>query len=316
MPNGRQRDPAVQRALDLLSSGRAETVSAAARATGASRTTVRDNWHGELGTTQQAATDELDEIPEESLIPVFVRDYSHLSELYVYPLGDLHVGAGSFQRARFEQWMSYLLNREETSMLNTGDNFNAAILGSVSDVYSETMTVRDARRFLQGAFKPLAEAGRIDALGKGNHENRIYKATGDEPGEIIAENLGVNYWNTAAVLRYLVGDIEYVGFVRHGSGGGSTIGAKANRLQKQRNTFPDADFYVSGHTHTQLTFPEDVLRLNAERSALERQKQCFISSGSFLGMEAYAVENGMAPTHVGAPRIRLDGRRKDPHVSV
>lgn len=305
---------AVEAALDLLRNGSVKTVTQAASQAGAARTTVGDRWRAEQDGSQRGRPDDLPETPEEELIPVIFRDYSHLDELFVYPIGDIHVGASSYQEAKLAQWLSYLERTPNTSLLNTGDNINAAIVGSVSDVYSEQMPVGKAWRHIQEKFRPLAEADRIDAIGEGNHEARIYRAIGDAPMQTVAENLGVPYWSTAAMVVYKVGKVTYDVFVRHGSGGGATVGAKANKLQRQRNITPVADIYVSGHTHSQLVFPEDILLREGKR--LVRRKQLFISSGSFLGLEAYAVVNGMSPTHIGAPRIRLDGVRRDPHVSV
>jgi hypothetical protein len=41
-----------------------------------------------------------------------------------------------------------------------------------------------------------------------------------------------------------------------------------------------------------------------------------VTSGAFLGYEKYAAVRGYQAGHMGAPRISLDGRRHDFHVSL
>ena len=262
------------------------------------------------------STDNLPENPEDEFleIPVIVRDYSHLKELYVYPLGDVHKGSPAHASKRWQQWLDYLVTTPNASMLGTGDFFNAALKDSKSEAYDELLTVRKAREELSDDLSPLAAEGRIDLLMPGNHEARIYRAVGDEPVSAIAREHGIPYVDDAVVVIYVVGDIAYEVFVRHGTGGGQ-VGARANRLAKQAQSLL-ADIYVSGHTHSQLVFPQDLFFVNRRMARVERRRQLFVSSGSFVQYEGYAAKAGYPPQKIGAPRIRLDGTRKDPHVSV
>lgn len=262
------------------------------------------------------AKDDLDEGPEDEYveIPVKVRDYSHLKELYLYPLGDVHKGSSAHAYKRWQQWLDFLVTTPNASMLGTGDFFNAALKDSKSESYDEVMTVQKAREELSDDLKPLAEAGRLDLLMPGNHEARIYRACGDEPVSAIARELDVPYVHEAAIILYIVGDVTYEVFVRHGTGGGQ-VGARANRLAQQARSII-ADIYISGHTHSQLVFPQDLFVVNRRLARVERKRQLFISSGSFVQYEGYAAKAGYPPQKIGAPRVRLDGTRKDPHVSV
>lgn len=262
------------------------------------------------------AGDDLSEDPEDSYteIPVIVRDYSHLKELYVYPLGDVHKGSSAHAGKRWQQWLDYLVTTPNTSMLGTGDFFNAALKDSKSESYDEVMTVKQAREELSDDMKPLADQGRVDLLIPGNHEARIYRACGDDPVSAIARELDIPYVAEAAVVLYIVGDVAYEVFVRHGTGGGQ-VGARANRLAQQARSII-CDVYVSGHTHSSLAFPQDVFVVNRRLARVERKRQLFVSSGSFVQYEGYAAKAGYAPQKIGAPRIRLDGIKRDPHVSI
>lgn len=261
-------------------------------------------------------SDDLSENPEDAFeeIPVFVRDYSHLKELYVYPLGDVHKGSPAHASKRWQQWIDYLCTTDNASLLGTGDFFNAALKDSKSESYDEILTVKQAREQLSDELAPLAERGRIDLMIPGNHEARIYRACGDCPVSAITRELDIPYAHEAAIILYIVGDVTYEVFVRHGTGGGQ-VGARANRLANQARSVI-ADIYVSGHTHSQLVFPQDLFVVNRRLGRVERKRQVFVSSGSFVQYEGYAAKAGYAPQKIGAPRIRLDGTRKDPHVSI
>lgn len=260
------------------------------------------------------ADDKLTQDPDEAqAIPVIHRDYTSLDALHMYPVGDLHVGSPSCALDALDEWLTYLAETDNVSMLNTGDNFNSALRDSVSDVYNETMTVGEARSFLTEKFRPLAEKGILDGVIDGNHEERILRAVGDSPNAAMAEALSVPYATAALLVVYHVGDQEYTVYVRHGRGGGATMGAAVNRLEKQERIV-DADVYISGHTHTQVAFPKNTFV--REGDAVLRKKRLFVCSGSFLGYEDYAKVAGYPPAHIGAPRVFFDGRRHDVHASV
>jgi predicted phosphodiesterase len=257
--------------------------------------------------------DGLPENPTKQEITVFDRDYSHLESLRVYPIGDLHIGGPEHASDQLDEWLQYLADAKNASMLNTGDNTNCAIKTSVSETYDERMSVGEAREMQTAKFKPLAEANKIDAVIDGNHEDRIYRATGDSPNAAVCQALGINYERATCVVRYTVGDQQYDVYLRHGTGGGRKIGSAINNLQDQENVI-DADIYVSGHTHTQVAFVKDIFVPTDE--GFDRKKRLFVCSASFVGYEEYAKKAGYAPAHIGAPRLYLDGRRKDAHASV
>jgi len=245
-------------------------------------------------------------------IPVIERFYGDEGEHYVYPLGDVHIGSPAFAADRFGEWIEYLTDRQDASMLGTGDFLNSAIKTSVSETYDEVFTVGQAKRQLRDLLEPLANTGRIDLLMPGNHEDRIYRSVGDCPIQDVSDFLETPYCRVACIVIYHVGSQRYEFAVRHGTGGGM-IGARAGRLARQAQTVL-ADVYVSGHTHSQLVFPQELFVVDGNQ--VKRRRQYFVSSGSFLAYEEYAARQGFAPQKIGAPRIRLDGERHDVHVSI
>lgn len=238
-------------------------------------------------------------------IPVFRCEYPELDHLYVYPLGDVHKGARMHDEARWHEWTQYMRETDNVSMIGTGDFFNAGIIGSKSEVYDEVMTVGDAKRELRDELAGIE----LDLIVPGNHEDRIYRAVGDCPAQDLADWLDVPYARHAAMLIYLVGDVEYHVYVRHGTGNGQSL----HQLPKAAMV-AEADIYVTGHTHKQAATADEYFVYEAGR--MIRQRRYYVSSGSFLAYEGYAAARGYVPTRLGAPRILLDGTRKDTHVSI
>lgn len=248
-------------------------------------------------------------VDEPTEIPVIYRDYSHEDRHFVYPLGDVHLGARTHNSSVWTDWLDYLYGRPETSLLGTGDFLNSGIVGSKSEVYDETSTVGQAKRTLRRQLKALASEGRVDGLAPGNHEDRIYRAVGDCPILDVCDSLEVPYVEAAALFVYRVGDVEYTLYLRHGTGNGQSLVTLS-----KGSLVIDADIYVTGHTHRQALTADDYFKREGDR--VVRAKRYYISSGSFLGYEKYAAQRGYPPSTIGAPRIRLDGTRHDVSVSL
>jgi predicted phosphodiesterase len=273
------------------------------------RTTLRDHIY-RLGMREAInAARELPDAEEPVELPLIQRNYSDQDRHYLYAIGDVHIGAKSHHARAWQKWLNFLYSKENASLLGTGDFLNTAILGSKSDVYDEKMTVGEAKRLLIEQLRPLAEAGRIDALMPGNHEDRITRSIGDCPIRDVADALSVPYIEAAGMFLYQVGEVQYRVFLRHGTGNGQSMSA----LTKSRSVIP-ADVYLTGHTHRQQVLAEDIFDVGSNR--VGRRKWYAVSSGSFLGYERYAAQRGYSPGRLGAPRIFLDGKRHDLHVSI
>lgn len=282
---------------------------------GVPRTTLRDHIY-RLGMREAVnAARELPDAEEPIEMPLIQRDFSAETRHYLYAIGDVHIGAKSHHARMWKQWLGFLEAKPNASLIGTGDFLNVAILGSKSDVYDEKMTVGEAKRMLIEQLRPLADTGRIDCLMPGNHEDRIKRSIGDCPIQDVANELGVPYVEAAAMFLYQVGSVQYRVFVRHGTGNGQSMAA----LTKGRSVIP-ADLYLTGHTHRQQVLAEDIFDVEVDTQPshrrVSRRKWYAVSSGSFLGYERYAAQRGYSPGRLGAPRIFLDGKRHDLHVSI
>ena len=189
-------------------------------------------------------------------------------------------------------------------MLGTGDFLNSAILGSVSDVYEEKYPVGTAKRLLREELRPLAEAGRLDLMIPGNHEDRITKATGDCPILDVAESLGVPYAEAGALLVITAGDqgIElFVPRTAHRRADGvdraTTTARSAPSSRRARSACMASPATRTGRPCPwRLHASRDGDRLGAPAPLRRRAR------GRSSGCRRYAVQRGYAPTRLGAPR--------------
>lgn len=298
----------VEAARELIHSGEASNLAQAAASVGLDPRTLKNH----LGDAAPAPDerDPLNADVDPGEIPVIHRDYSHLETLHVFPLGDVHKGSPNYQRSKWLEWIAYLTNTPNTSLLGTGDFFNSALRNSVSDVYEEEGTLPLHKRELALELEPIRD--RVDVLVKGNHENRVTKLTGDCPLSDVAWKLEVPYASSAVCVVYQVGEVEYTVYLRHGTGSGRA-GAQAARMEREALVIV-ADVYVNGHTHRQQVLRGAIFEVHDRE--VQRRRQLYVTSGSFLSYEDYAASAGLPPADIGAPRIRLDGTRKDAHVSI
>ena len=242
-----------------------------------------------------------------------------LTSAYIVPIGDLHFGDPHCDVDKVKRYLAWVAERDNAFILLNGDLANIAIASSVSDTYSETVPVREQRKFLVKLLEPVAD--RILGMTGGNHEHRITKETGDDITEIIATILGVPYFEDEMWLKVSLGTgrngkrVAYSIYMTHGFGGGRRPGGKANNLETVAE-ISGCDVVITSHTHTMMALPLVKFVPDLQNNCVREVKQVAVSTGGYLKRGGYAARFGYKPVKIGSPRIRLDGTRKDAHVSV
>ena len=243
---------------------------------------------------------------------------------YIIPLSDLHIGA-DFDDTKFLGYRQWILDRPNAYCLINGDVLDMAVKSSIGNTY-ETMRPKDQKELAIKLFKPLADKGRILAYLDGNHEARVSKDTDEYPGEYICSMLGIpSAYDPDGIFLFLsVGHdrakgeksrITYTVFMLHGWTGARSIGGKANNVKSLSDSVI-SDIYITSHTHQKFMFPRRIIEPETRTKTLRYKKQVFVSAGSFLEWAGYSVRKGYSPASLGSPRIRLNGERKDIHVSI
>lgn len=236
----------------------------------------------------------------------------------------IHIGAPEHNSKKFMDFRDWILTTPNAFTMLNGDILNCATKNSKSDSYSELMPLKDAKKHAIKCLEPLAEAGKILGMTRGNHEDRIWREVGDDPLEDMAEQMKIPYHPEGLFLNVKLGEykagaakgrISYSFYMTHGCGGGRTKGSKVN-VAARPSEIVLADIYITAHTHFATTFKDKFFLPDVRHNSMLAMTRTYVSAGSFLDWGGYSERGILPPAKLGAPRIRLDGRKKDCHVSI
>lgn len=255
---------------------------------------------------------------------------SDLDCAYIIGLSDLHIGDPRFNLDKFTGYRDWILERDNAFCIVNGDVCDNATRNSIGDTYEAALNPRQQVEMAVKLFKPLAEKNKILAWNDGNHEARTHKESGLSLGEHICAQLGIPdaYSNEGALVKIRLGQrkkstgshngkpLVYLLYATHGWSGARRVGGKANAAEDLQGVVAGCDAYLVSHSHQRFVFTKDILVPDPRRNKVEVKRQLFVSCGSFLDWGGYAEKRGYHPQTMGAPRIRLDARRKDCHCSL
>ena len=260
--------------------------------------------------------------------------------IHVAIIGDIHRDASGFSK---RAWTHHL--RKLKSLAEVGDLY-AALIGDYMDFAStsEKKAVRDVHESTLKKWDndAIADTERIakELLGcgikgflfalNGNHSwefrtnhlasygTSALQEAGHPPGLADTDHLLAHLLGTVCpgvmticnmVFEYQSSRLSYKWCAHHGRGGGSTVGAALNPIEKMAGAV-EADIYVQGHTH-QMAAAKRV-RIHLGQDNKTRHKTItLIRNGSFLkayedGEPNHVVDSLMMPAHLGASIIRFD----------
>lgn len=250
---------------------------------------------------------------------------SGLSEVEIYPLGDLHVGESGCDMSLIKATIAEIKSKPNAYVILNGDLMNNATTSSISDTYSETMSPMEAMQAVVDLFSPIKD--RIIGITTGNHERRSYRSDGVDLTKVIAKELGVaDRYDPDGVMMFLRFGTQsryksrgrkvlYTIYATHGTGGGRKVGGKVNRVE-DLSVIVDADIYIHSHTHTPFAFKEEFLRVNECGSSVYNVVKTFVNTAASLVYGGYGQAAGYRPSCTETPHIVCDGTKKKVRVIV
>ena len=247
----------------------------------------------------------------------FPKEYETLN---VYSGADLHLDDKYFNKKVGYQWRDEILSSPNNYVIVPGDIIDFATKISVTDSYGHT-TPDQALDMAVEFLMPLKD--RILIITPGNHENRSKKGDGLRPAKIIAQRIfgeteyPKHYADHTALLFISFGQSQgrksrkmiYSMYLKHGNGGGGTVGGKLSKLAKMEETI-DADVFVSGHTHVEAAFKLDRFRTDYRNKKATLHTMLFVNANAFLSFGGYGEDGGYRPLSVDYPVIILTGRTR------
>lgn len=231
-------------------------------------------------------------------------------EPVITPIADTHIGDERFNPRALQAY----LESSDYIILN-GDIMNIATRSSVSFEYGSSP--KYDLDYAVKIFEPYKN--KILAVTKGNHEERISKDVGLDIMELFCKLLGIpeKYAGDGAYIFLNVGSkqINYKIYATHGSGGGKTVGSKANKPNGLSRIVVDADVFVHSHTHQAISYPEDILRANLRKHDLEQATQWFVNTGAFLDYGGYAERFNYKASTIVTPTIKFYGNVREIEIT-
>ena len=242
----------------------------------------------------------------------------------VYPLGDFHYGSPQCNVAFVKQVVQEVRADPEAVWVGMGDFMENAIVGSKSDVYTQTDSPEDQAKFIARLLDPIKKKG-LFMVG-GNHEQRSHREVGMAPEELISAELGRN---PKTGERW----VPYVGFsclatlhleptknpkgftcyFHHNRGGGYTHGGKVNRAARLRDIVPTVDATFSAHFHTTSRIPITWFEAGRKK-ILKKLGYDYITGAALEYADSYGEEKAARPAVCEFIKVTLEGNtngRKD-----
>lgn len=242
-------------------------------------------------------------------------------------VGDVHLGNKHCDEKTLKMLAQRIATEERTYWIGLGDYcefinlrdprfdpeelpvwlFGAAELSDIAKA--------ETARFLE-IMGPTRE--KCLALCSGNHEETILAHSEHDVYSTIVDGLSVagqdhrldhRGWLTLRFNQSAEpkqgGSTAFRFFLSHGSGGGQTAGATANRVERLAQQCDGADVVAMGHTHRAQYAARSVWRAGGKRGLVHRDVVHLVSIPALCSDMAYAERRDMGPLATGWVELEI-----------
>lgn len=259
----------------------------------------------ELRSRYQARLDEM-QCPEITKIELPMPRHGRI--IGINHLGDIHIGTDACAYTAFKEMLNFILHTPDEYLALQGDMVDLLTSQSVGVMAEQALTINEQFRLATADLLPLARAGKILWMLKGNHEDRLDKATKNivEGALWMAEILDVKYLHTEGYTQVSAGGSSYISYNIHGFNAGGSAGGRRNKMERMLAKFPSADLITCGHNHHL-----DVIQVTDEYiDPITRTRQPKSRYGLYTGTYhtymGYAADFGLGQGPLGCGRVEFD----------
>lgn len=232
-----------------------------------------------------------------------------LSEMHLYPLGDLHKDGELFDILLWERWKKVVFNDPCGYIVLVGDIFDNTLKNSKGNSYANSGRTSESKRWLSNELKPMKD--RILAGVDGNHEYRSVHLSDNSPLEDVMCKLDIEdlFRYNMAFLKISLGDknqyrqYTYTVVLAHG--------VSENRTETFGYAIDGMDVFITGHTHRpKNTFPAKFV-IDPYNNKVKKVGYIHLTVPSFQRDGGYTLKNMYMPQDTGRiPYLILDGTKK------
>lgn len=242
----------------------------------------------------------------------------NLPELKIINLGDVHYGNIACKKNFFKKVVNYIKDSSNVYWLSTGDMLDVNI--SKSPFYDpSSLEINEEFNEIVDILEPIS--GKCLGFTGSNHSHRVHKLSGLNLDQILAKFCNIPYLGNTGLINCTFlnnrKNLSYYISMTHGFSGGTTLGAKANSVQRLYDMVPNVDICLEGHTHTFITTVKEVYSINRSSNKLTSNTVTLCVCGHCLDWaKSYASAGKYQPTPIGFPLITLTSKQKNVDIKL
>ncbi len=243
--------------------------------------------------------------------------FKAIEDVKIYFIADVHLGDPLCDIKLLKSAIKEIQGSDNSFCILNGDILNIATKNSVSFEYKGLSPMEELELAVE-LFKPISH--KILGVTTGNHENRINKDTSVDMTKLFCIELGIEdkYCGTAGYLFLHFGEKEvgrkapmcYTLYFTHGYGGGTTVGAKANKITKLSGVIL-ADVIAMGHLHQNLKTEDSIFVPEYGNQVVKQKEIHYVMNNSFLNYGGYGEQMGLKPTTKKLSKVVLNAKRRE-----
>jgi hypothetical protein len=191
-----------------------------------------------------------------------------------------------------------------------GDLLEMATRDSVgAGVYEQETIGQSQYEQMVEWLRPLADDKLILGMLTGNHEERVYYATGVNITKAMARELNVPYLGDACWNEFIVGKQHYSVYTLHGRTSARFDGTCLQMVERVSHSF-NADLVACGHAHRCVS--GSILVQQVVNGKIKESKKYIMITGSYLSYDGgYYQKLGGQISKKGSPKCKFKADEHD-----